>query len=101
MRHFDQIVFAKQMRGLTTAVSGWRANVLFNLRAGLSAYREINEQATQDRLTPPNLSEQKTKAIRLSAISDSTGIASEKFNKSDLIFVPLIKEAFRPPLEDT
>ncbi|MGF6607031.1 hypothetical protein OKW45_001931 [Paraburkholderia sp. WSM4175] len=81
LRHFDQIVFAEQMRGLTTAVSGWRANSLFNLCDGRAAFGEINEQATQDPITPPNLSKQKTKAKRLSAFSDSAGIASENLIK--------------------
>jgi tetratricopeptide (TPR) repeat protein len=40
--HFDQIVFVDRNQGRATGVSGWRANVLFNLGDGRSAFREIN-----------------------------------------------------------
>ncbi len=40
--HFDQIVFVDRNQGRATKVSGWRANVLFNLGDGQSAFREIN-----------------------------------------------------------
>ncbi len=42
LSHFDQVVFADRNQGRTTAVSGWRANVLFNLGDGRAAFREIN-----------------------------------------------------------
>lgn len=42
LTHFDQVVFADRNHGRTTAVSGWRANVLFNLGEGAAAFREIN-----------------------------------------------------------
>ena len=42
LSHFDQVVFADRNEGRTTAVSGWRANVLFNLGDGRAAFREIN-----------------------------------------------------------
>lgn len=40
--HFDQVVFVDRNQGKTTAVSGWRVNVLFNLDQGSAAFREIN-----------------------------------------------------------
>nr|WP_238812827.1 tetratricopeptide repeat protein [Paraburkholderia sp. SG-MS1] len=42
LRHLDQVVFSDQKRGRTSAVNGWRANVLFNLGDGRAAFREIN-----------------------------------------------------------
>ena len=42
LRHLDQVVYSEQKRGRTTDVSGWRANVLFNLGEGRAAFREIN-----------------------------------------------------------
>lgn len=42
LSHFDQVVFADRNQGRTTSVSGWRANVLFNLGDGRAAFREIN-----------------------------------------------------------
>ncbi|MCD9122758.1 tetratricopeptide repeat protein [Cupriavidus sp. UGS-1] len=39
--HFDQVIFSEQMQGRTSAVAGWRANVLFNLEDGRAAFREI------------------------------------------------------------
>jgi tetratricopeptide (TPR) repeat protein len=42
LSHFDQVVFVDRNQGRTTAVSGWRANVLFNLGDGRAAFREIN-----------------------------------------------------------
>jgi len=51
LHHFDQVVFSEQKRGRTSAVSGWRANVLFNLGDGRAAFREINGLVAQaDRL---------------------------------------------------
>jgi tetratricopeptide (TPR) repeat protein len=41
LSHFDQVVFEDRNQGRTTAVSGWRANVLFNLGDGRAAFREI------------------------------------------------------------
>ncbi|HTQ12534.1 MAG TPA: tetratricopeptide repeat protein [Rhizomicrobium sp.] len=40
--HFDRVVFAERTQGKTSAVAGWRANVLFNLGDGRAAFREIN-----------------------------------------------------------
>jgi len=42
LSHFDQVVFADRNQGRTTAVSGWRANVLFNIGDSRAAFREIN-----------------------------------------------------------
>jgi tetratricopeptide (TPR) repeat protein len=42
LHHFDQVVYADRSHGRTTAVTGWRANVLFNLGEGAAAFREIN-----------------------------------------------------------
>lgn len=42
LRHFDQVVFSERKQGRTSAVTGWRANVLFNLGDGQAAFREIN-----------------------------------------------------------
>jgi tetratricopeptide (TPR) repeat protein len=51
LRHLDQVVFSDQKQGRTSAVTGWRANVLFNLGDGRAAFREINGLVTQaDRL---------------------------------------------------
>jgi len=51
LSHFDKVVFSEQRRGRTSAVSGWRANVLFNLDDGRAAFREINGLLSQaDRL---------------------------------------------------
>jgi tetratricopeptide (TPR) repeat protein len=51
LRHLDQVIFSDQKQGRTSAVTGWRANVLFNLGDGRAAYREINGLVAQaDRL---------------------------------------------------
>ena len=42
LAHFDRVVFAERNLGKTSAVAGWRANVLFNLGDGRAAFREIN-----------------------------------------------------------
>lgn len=42
LAHFDQVAFVDRNQGKTTSVSGWRANVLFNLGQGQAAFREIN-----------------------------------------------------------
>ena len=42
LRHLDQVIFSDQKQGRTSAVTGWRANVLFNLGNGRAAFREIN-----------------------------------------------------------
>ncbi len=42
LRHLDQVVFSDQKQGRTSAVTGWRANVLFNMGDGRAAFREIN-----------------------------------------------------------
>jgi len=47
LHHFDQVVFSEQKRGRTSAVTGWRANVLFNLGDGRAAFREINGLVAQ------------------------------------------------------
>ncbi|WP_442807620.1 DUF4365 domain-containing protein [Trinickia soli] len=51
LHHLDQVVFSDQKQGRTSAVTGWRANVLFNLGDGRAAFREINGLVAQaDRL---------------------------------------------------
>lgn len=40
--HFDRVVFTERQMGRASAVSGWRANVLFSLGDGRAAFREIN-----------------------------------------------------------
>lgn len=47
LRHLDQVVFSDQKQGRTSAVIGWRANVLFNLGDGRAAFREINGLVAQ------------------------------------------------------
>lgn len=47
LRHLDQVVFSDQKRGRISAVTGWRANVLFNLGDGHAAFREINGLVAQ------------------------------------------------------
>lgn len=47
LRHFDQVVFSERKQGRTSAVTGWRANVLFNLGDGQAAFREINGLVSQ------------------------------------------------------
>jgi tetratricopeptide (TPR) repeat protein len=47
LRHFDQVVFSERKQGRTSAVIGWRANVLFNLGDGQAAFREINGLISQ------------------------------------------------------
>ncbi len=52
LRHLDQVVFSDGRRGQTSAVSGWRANVLFNLGDGRAAFREINVLLAQSERHP-------------------------------------------------
>lgn len=47
LSHFDRVAFADRNQGKTTAVSGWRVNVLFNLGQGQAAFREINGLTSQ------------------------------------------------------
>lgn len=47
LAHLDRIVFAERSQGKTSAVMGWRANVLFNLGDGRAAFREINTLVAQ------------------------------------------------------
>jgi tetratricopeptide (TPR) repeat protein len=47
LAHFDRVVFAERNLGKTSAVAGWRANVLFNLGDGRAAFREINSLISQ------------------------------------------------------
>lgn len=47
LRHLDQVVFSDQKQGRISMVSGWRANVLFNLGDGRAAFREINGLVAQ------------------------------------------------------
>jgi len=42
LTHLDRVVFAERNQGKTSAVAGWRANVLFNLGDSRAAFREIN-----------------------------------------------------------
>lgn len=46
LRHLDQVVFSERKQGHTSSVTGWRANVLFNLGDGRAAFREINGLVT-------------------------------------------------------
>jgi len=52
LRHFDRVVFSDQKQGRTSAVAGWRANVLFNLGDGRAAFREINGLVAQAERLP-------------------------------------------------
>ena len=45
--HLDRVVFAERNQGKTSAVNGWRANVLFNLGDTRAAFREINGLVSQ------------------------------------------------------
>lgn len=47
LEHLDRVVFSERKRGRTSAVIGWRANVLFNLGEGRAAFRDINGLVTQ------------------------------------------------------
>ena len=47
LAHLDRVVFTERSRGKTSAVIGWRANVLFNLDEGRAAFREINTLVAQ------------------------------------------------------
>ncbi|MEX3917962.1 tetratricopeptide repeat protein [Paraburkholderia sp. BR10872] len=47
LHHLDQVVFSNQKQGRTFTVTGWRANVLFNLGDGRAAFREINGLVAQ------------------------------------------------------
>lgn len=42
LKHLDRVVFSERNVGKTSAVVGWRANVLFNLGDSRAAFREIN-----------------------------------------------------------
>lgn len=39
---FDRVVFTERQMGRPSAISGWRANILFNLGDSRGAFREIN-----------------------------------------------------------
>lgn len=45
--HLDRVVFAERNQVKTSAVAGWRANVLFNLGDSRAAFREINGLVSQ------------------------------------------------------
>lgn len=47
LRHLDQVVFSERKQSRTSAVNGWRANVLFNLGEGRAAFRDINSLVAQ------------------------------------------------------
>lgn len=47
LAHLDRVVFEERNQGKTSAVNGWRANVLFNLGDGRAAFREINGLISQ------------------------------------------------------
>jgi tetratricopeptide (TPR) repeat protein len=47
LMHLDRVVFAERNQGKTSAVAGWRANVLFNLGNARAAFREINGLVSQ------------------------------------------------------
>lgn len=40
--HFDRAIFVERRLGQASSVAGWRANILFNLKEGRAAFREIN-----------------------------------------------------------
>ncbi|MEM9308829.1 MAG: tetratricopeptide repeat protein [Pseudomonadota bacterium] len=42
LSYFDRVVFTDRQLGRTSAISGWRVNVLFNLDDARAAFREIN-----------------------------------------------------------
>lgn len=42
LSYFDRVVFTDRQLGRTSAISGWRINVLFNLGDARAAFREIN-----------------------------------------------------------
>jgi tetratricopeptide (TPR) repeat protein len=46
LRHLDQVVFSDHQHNRTSAATGWRANVLFNLGDGRAAFREISGLVT-------------------------------------------------------
>lgn len=52
LTHLDQAVFTDSSRAKTASVSGWRANVLFNIGEGSAAFREINSLLTQAECEP-------------------------------------------------
>ena len=45
--HLDRVVLTEQQLGRTSAVAGWRVNVLFNLNEGRATFREINTLLSQ------------------------------------------------------
>ena len=47
LTHFDRVVFTERQLGKTSAVAGWRANILFNLGDGRGAFRDINTLLSQ------------------------------------------------------
>lgn len=47
LRHLDQVVFSDRKQGRTSSVTGWRANILFNLGDSRAAFREINGLVAQ------------------------------------------------------
>lgn len=47
LHHLERAIFSNQKQGRTSAVTGWRANVLFNLGDGRAAFREINSLLSQ------------------------------------------------------
>ncbi|WP_114858938.1 tetratricopeptide repeat protein [Azospirillum brasilense] len=42
LEHFDRAIFAESQLGRSSAVAGWKVNVLFNLNEGRAAFREVN-----------------------------------------------------------
>ncbi len=42
LEHFDRAIFAESQLGRVSTVGGWKVNVLFNLKEGRAAFREIN-----------------------------------------------------------
>ncbi|WP_260008899.1 DUF4365 domain-containing protein [Leisingera sp. M527] len=49
---FDRVVFTERQIGRASAVSGWRANVLFSLGDGRAAFREINRLLSEADTAP-------------------------------------------------
>lgn len=42
LQYFDRVVFTDRQLGRSSAISGWRTNILFNLGDARAAFREIN-----------------------------------------------------------
>jgi tetratricopeptide (TPR) repeat protein len=103
LSHFDQVAFADRNQGKTTAVSGWRINVLFNLGQGREAFREINGLTSQadrhewiwpwcrrlGKFRPNNRRECRTRSLLLATVHpDSPGQLARPLGAFDEQFLP-------------